>query len=126
MKRTASAVWSGDLKSGKGTISTQTGVVNEARFGFASRLFCLLQAFLKRINAPLVKLLQLTHLIAQLPQLVRSGCPCSRCRYQTNKQDTNDGPDAFTIPEHFILLCMIAACIALRRANPPRFQGGLQ
>lgn len=37
MKRTASAVWSGDLKSGKGTISTQTGVVKDARFGFASR-----------------------------------------------------------------------------------------
>jgi len=37
MKRTASAVWSGDLKTGKGTMSTQTGVLKDARYGFASR-----------------------------------------------------------------------------------------
>ena len=37
MKRNGSAVWSGDLKTGKGTVSTQTGVLREARYGFASR-----------------------------------------------------------------------------------------
>lgn len=37
MKRTASAVWTGDLKTGKGTMSTQTGVLKDARYGFASR-----------------------------------------------------------------------------------------
>ncbi len=37
MKRTASAVWSGDLKTGKGTLSSQSGILNETRYGFASR-----------------------------------------------------------------------------------------
>lgn len=37
MKKSASAVWQGDLKSGKGSISTETGVLNEAPYGFKSR-----------------------------------------------------------------------------------------
>ena len=37
MKRTAKAVWTGDLKSGKGHISTETGVLNEAQYSFGSR-----------------------------------------------------------------------------------------
>lgn len=36
-KRTASAVWAGDLKNGQGTISTETGVLRGAPYGFKSR-----------------------------------------------------------------------------------------
>jgi osmotically inducible protein OsmC len=37
MKRQASAHWQGDLKSGKGTISTASGVLNTTPYGFATR-----------------------------------------------------------------------------------------
>lgn len=37
MKRTATAVWNGDLKGGKGTISSQSGLLKEARYGFSTR-----------------------------------------------------------------------------------------
>ncbi len=37
MKRKASAAWSGDLKNGNGTISTDSGVLSNARYGFQSR-----------------------------------------------------------------------------------------
>lgn len=37
MEKTASAKWSGDIKAGKGSISTQTGVLSDAPYGFASR-----------------------------------------------------------------------------------------
>ncbi|RJG04098.1 OsmC family protein [Noviherbaspirillum sedimenti] len=37
MKRTATAVWSGGLKDGKGNISTQSGVLNSTQYGFTSR-----------------------------------------------------------------------------------------
>ena len=37
MKRTASAAWSGGLKAGTGTISTQSGVLNKTRYGFSTR-----------------------------------------------------------------------------------------
>src|SRR5947199_2105170 len=37
MKRTASAQWRGDLKSGKGTVSTQTGVLSNTPYSFQSR-----------------------------------------------------------------------------------------
>ena len=37
MKRTASAVWTGGLKDGKGTISTQSGVLKESPYGFSTR-----------------------------------------------------------------------------------------
>lgn len=37
MKRTASAVWSGGLKDGKGTISTQSGILDNTQYGFTSR-----------------------------------------------------------------------------------------
>jgi len=37
MKKSASATWTGGLKDGQGTISTQTGVLREAPFGFKSR-----------------------------------------------------------------------------------------
>jgi osmotically inducible protein OsmC len=37
MKRTASAVWHGDLKSGKGHISTASGVLKETQYSFATR-----------------------------------------------------------------------------------------
>lgn len=36
-KRTASAVWQGDLKSGKGTISSQTGVLKDTPYAFVNR-----------------------------------------------------------------------------------------
>ncbi|RAO75944.1 OsmC family protein [Dyella jiangningensis] len=37
MKRTASAAWAGGLKEGTGTISTATGVLRDAPYGFRSR-----------------------------------------------------------------------------------------
>jgi len=37
MKKSASATWRGSLKDGQGTISTETGVLREAPFGFKSR-----------------------------------------------------------------------------------------
>ena len=37
MKRTASARWQGDLKSGSGTISTETGTLSQAAYSFHSR-----------------------------------------------------------------------------------------
>ena len=37
MKRSATAMWNGDLKSGKGTISTQSGVLSNTQYSFASR-----------------------------------------------------------------------------------------
>ena len=37
MKRTASAVWQGDLKKGQGTVSTQSGVLNKTQYSFSTR-----------------------------------------------------------------------------------------
>ena len=37
MKKTASAVWKGGLKDGKGTISTESGVLSNAPYGFNAR-----------------------------------------------------------------------------------------
>jgi lipoyl-dependent peroxiredoxin len=37
MKRTASAVWNGTLKEGKGVISSQSGVLKEAPYSFNTR-----------------------------------------------------------------------------------------
>ena len=37
MKRTASAVWQGSLKEGKGTISTQSTVLNNTQYSFSTR-----------------------------------------------------------------------------------------
>lgn len=37
IKRTGSAVWNGSLKDGKGTVSTQSGVLKEAQYGYSSR-----------------------------------------------------------------------------------------
>jgi osmotically inducible protein OsmC len=37
MKRKASAVWQGDLKSGKGIVSTDSGVLNKTPYTFAMR-----------------------------------------------------------------------------------------
>ena len=37
MQRTASAHWSGGLKDGKGTISTQSGVLSQTQYSFSTR-----------------------------------------------------------------------------------------
>ena len=37
MNRKSSAVWSGDLKTGKGTISTQSGTLADAQYSFKTR-----------------------------------------------------------------------------------------
>lgn len=37
MQRKASAVWQGDLKSGKGSISTDSGVLKAAQYSFSTR-----------------------------------------------------------------------------------------
>src|SRR5579863_3758480 len=37
MDRSASAVWHGGLKDGKGTISTQSGVLSATQYSFGSR-----------------------------------------------------------------------------------------
>jgi osmotically inducible protein OsmC len=37
MKRTASAQWEGDLKTGKGAVSTESGVLASAQYSFTTR-----------------------------------------------------------------------------------------
>jgi lipoyl-dependent peroxiredoxin len=37
MKRQASAVWTGGLKEGRGTISTESGVLSETQYSFSTR-----------------------------------------------------------------------------------------
>jgi len=37
MERTASAVWNGTLKEGKGTISTESGLLKDAQYSFSTR-----------------------------------------------------------------------------------------
>lgn len=37
MQRSANAVWTGNLKQGKGNISTQSGVLTDAQYGFNTR-----------------------------------------------------------------------------------------
>lgn len=37
MKRTGSAVWQGDLKAGKGTVSTESGVLSQTQYSFSTR-----------------------------------------------------------------------------------------
>jgi osmotically inducible protein OsmC len=37
MKRSASAVWRGDLKAGKGTVSTESGVLSQTPYSFSTR-----------------------------------------------------------------------------------------
>jgi osmotically inducible protein OsmC len=37
MKRSATAMWNGDLKSGKGTISTDSGVLSNSQYSLATR-----------------------------------------------------------------------------------------
>jgi len=37
MDRSASAVWKGSLKEGKGSISTQSGTLKEAQYSFGTR-----------------------------------------------------------------------------------------
>ncbi len=37
MQRTASAHWSGGLKDGKGTVSTQSGVLSQTQYSFSTR-----------------------------------------------------------------------------------------
>lgn len=37
MQRTASAHWKGGLKDGKGTVSTQSGVLNQTQYSFGTR-----------------------------------------------------------------------------------------
>ncbi len=37
MKRTAKAHWEGTLKEGKGTLTTQSGILNNTNYGFTAR-----------------------------------------------------------------------------------------
>jgi lipoyl-dependent peroxiredoxin len=37
MKRTASAAWTGDLKQGKGSVTTQSGVLKDTNYSFTTR-----------------------------------------------------------------------------------------
>jgi len=37
MKRQASAVWQGDLRTGKGTVSTESGVLSQTQYSFGTR-----------------------------------------------------------------------------------------
>ncbi len=37
MKRMGSAIWKGDLKTGVGTTSTESGVLKDAKYGFSTR-----------------------------------------------------------------------------------------
>lgn len=37
MQRTGSAIWQGDLKTGKGTVSTDSGVLSQTQYSFSTR-----------------------------------------------------------------------------------------
>ena len=37
MKRKGSAIWQGDLKTGKGTVSTDSGVLSQTQYSFSTR-----------------------------------------------------------------------------------------
>ena len=37
MQRKGSAIWKGDLKTGKGTVSTESGVLADAQYSFSTR-----------------------------------------------------------------------------------------
>ncbi len=37
MKRSGSALWQGDLKTGKGTVSTESGVLSQTQYSFSTR-----------------------------------------------------------------------------------------
>ena len=37
MKRSGSAVWNGSLREGKGAVSTESGVLSDARYSFSTR-----------------------------------------------------------------------------------------
>lgn len=37
MKRTGSAIWQGDLKTGKGTVSTESEVLSQTQYSFSTR-----------------------------------------------------------------------------------------
>ena len=37
MKRSASAMWNGELKTGKGTLSTDSGVLSNSQYSFSTR-----------------------------------------------------------------------------------------
>ncbi|MDC8450483.1 MAG: OsmC family protein [Nitrospira sp.] len=37
MKRSGSAIWQGDLKTGKGTVSTESGVLSQTQYSFSTR-----------------------------------------------------------------------------------------
>ena len=37
MQRKANAVWQGDLTGGKGTISTESGVLKQTQYSFSTR-----------------------------------------------------------------------------------------
>jgi len=37
MKRRAAAEWRGDLKAGKGTLTTDSGVLNQTPYSFSTR-----------------------------------------------------------------------------------------
>jgi lipoyl-dependent peroxiredoxin len=37
MKRTGSAIWQGGLKDGRGTVSTESGVLKETQYSFSTR-----------------------------------------------------------------------------------------
>lgn len=37
MKRTGSAVWQGGIRDGKGTVSTESGVLRDAQYSFSTR-----------------------------------------------------------------------------------------
>ncbi len=37
MKRTATAIWNGGFKDGKGSVSTESGLLDNAQYGFSTR-----------------------------------------------------------------------------------------
>jgi lipoyl-dependent peroxiredoxin len=37
MQRKGSAIWQGDLKTGKGTVSTESGVLSQTKYSFSTR-----------------------------------------------------------------------------------------
>ena len=74
MIRKASAMWQGDLKTGKGTMTAPSGVMTNAAYSFATR-FVIEGALGFRIDTPGVDL-RFSH---ALQSSANSGCESSLC-----------------------------------------------
>ena len=87
MKRNASAKWQGDLKTGKGTVSTDSGVLSETQYSFSTR-------FENGKGTNPEELIAAAHagcFTMALSGQLRARGPCARRRAATVGADTGTG-----------------------------------